>query len=289
MQSFAVIARSQDLLLILSLLRSPEGCGDYIEQLNVSPNSQHMIAGIACSSVKSTSVNELIKRLIPSLLELKFRIARMEDSKYQRRPYPIGIASEVEADLKDETAIELLLPTVTATLKSVRDAEMVDERNNSPLFSGPSCCLDPQALTLLLRLPPYKDCFALSKFCITQVLLEMLIQAPDKRGSLKWRLDKIPGCEELVQKCRTVFWFNAKISHLGIHLSRAPHCLQRDFIPVSIDQVRLLFTTELNHSILPCLVDQEAPRFKGKLGRNAAWPFFQDVQKRVIFHHRILP
>ena len=75
----------------------------------------------------------------------------------------------------------------------------------------------------------------------------------------------------------------------GYYLSSAPHCLQRDFIPVSIDQVRLMFTTELNHSILPCPVDQEAPRFKGKLGRNAAWPFFQDVQKRVIFHHHILP
>ncbi|MEH2499864.1 hypothetical protein V1294_006343 [Bradyrhizobium sp. AZCC 1678] len=45
-QSFAVICKKPGLLQILSLLRSPEGCGDYIEQLNVSPNSQNKIAGI---------------------------------------------------------------------------------------------------------------------------------------------------------------------------------------------------------------------------------------------------
>ena len=117
----------------------------------------------------------------------------------------------------------------------------------------------------------------------------MLKQASEKGRSLKWRLNKIPGCEELVQKCRTVFWFNTKIPRLGMHLSCAPHCLQRDFIPVSIEQVRLTFAAELNHSILPCSVDQKAARLKGKLCRNAAWPVCQHVQERVIFHDNISP
>ena len=103
------------------------------------------------------------------------------------------------------------------------------------------------------------------------------------------RLDKIPGSKEFVQKCRPVFWFNTKYPLVRNYLSRAPHCLQRDFIPVLIEQVRLTFAAELNHPILPCSVDQKAARLKSKLYRNAAWPVCQHVQERVIFHYNISP
>jgi hypothetical protein len=82
---------------ILSLRRSIKGCGDDIEQLNVGPDSQHKLAGFPSSAVQSTSIDKLLKRLIPSQLKREFRIICMEGSEYQRRPYTIGIASEVKA------------------------------------------------------------------------------------------------------------------------------------------------------------------------------------------------
>jgi len=39
------------LTAILSVRRSPEGCGDHIKQLNISPDSQNIVTGIPCSPV----------------------------------------------------------------------------------------------------------------------------------------------------------------------------------------------------------------------------------------------
>ena len=117
----------------------------------------------------------------------------------------------------------------------------------------------------------------------------MLIQAPDKGSDLKWRLDKIPDREELIQKRRTVFWFNAETPCLWNDLSRAPHCLERNLIPVSIEQARLVLAAELDHAILPYPVDRKAARLKGKLRGNTARPVCQRGQERMIFHDDLSP
>ena len=129
-------------LQILSLLRSPKGRGDYIEQLNVSPNSQHKLAGIPSSPVQSASVDKLLKRLIPSQLKRKCRIVRVEYPKHQRHLGTIRTTPEISADLEDEATAQIFMPAIATALECMYRAKLINERKDVPLLSCPTCRLN---------------------------------------------------------------------------------------------------------------------------------------------------
>ena len=67
-------------------------------------------------------------------------------------------------------------------------------------------------------------------------------------------------------------------------LSKGLHRFQGDFIPVSIEQMRLLFSAKLDDPVLPRLVDRETKRLKCELRRTSTRPVRYGAQKRMFFH-----
>jgi hypothetical protein len=103
----------------------------------------------------------------PPDIEHTLWIVLVEDSEHQWGRYAIGIASEVNADLKNKASIDLLTPVIPMTIKTQASAKSFRKRNNVSLLAGPSFRLDAQALTFCLLQIGKDSPLALRKFCVT--------------------------------------------------------------------------------------------------------------------------
>jgi hypothetical protein len=113
-------------------------------------------------------------------------IVDVKDSEHQRwLPYAVGITPEVNANLEDKAAIDLLPPAVAVTFKSQGAAESFYEGSDVAFPPGPSHRLDAQALTFRLMQMTKKGDLALPKFFIKIDFLDTIEQAFDQ-----WRIPK---------------------------------------------------------------------------------------------------
>jgi hypothetical protein len=257
-----------------------------VKQLNVSPYSENIVASIRTPRVTRETGNEPIEYSGGnSDIKHKLWIVDMKDLEDQRGRDAVGITAEVNTDLKKKVIIHLLPPAVAVAIKTHRAAELLCEGNDVSLLPGPTHRPDVQALAFR---PPHitkeRD-LALAKFRIKIDFLEVIEQAFDEWRIPKRRLDKVPGGKKLVQKDGAIFWLNNKRPLIRITLPEGLHRLESDFIPVSIEQMRLLFSTKLDDPVLPDPVDRETKRLECELCRTSTRPVRHPVQKRMFFHH----
>jgi hypothetical protein len=75
----------------------------------------------------------------------------------------------------------------------------------------------------------------------------------------------------------------SEMPHIGIALSYGQHGLQSDFVPVSVEQLRLMLSAKPDDLVLPNMVSGEAESLECALRWTSAGPFRHPPEKRMVF------
>ena len=265
-----------------SLLNRP---GDQIEQLDLGPDTENIFAVIAATLVSRDTRHKPIQQAVSSFdVERELRLVDMKDSKLQWGPHAKHIAPEPDADLENEATVRLFPPTVAGvTFEPKCGAELFEEWNHVLLPLQPVLGVDAQPFGFH-RPRMVKECApVLHELPILPDLLVMFEQAFEKRWRPVWRLNGTSRGEEFIQKRRAILRLNSEMPHIGMALSYGQHGLQSDFVPVSVEQLRLMLSAKPNDLVLPNMVNGEAKSLECALRWTSAGPFRHPPKKRMVF------